>query len=546
MTPRRARLVHNLASRLAAATISGPGSNEVELEVRADDLPAAACVVLADRGHLLAAYGSDESGHPDGGGLRLRYVFDLEGEDLLVVIRATIDPEQPYFPSVAPVAPAAAWPEREIRDLLGVEPIAHPDPRPLHRELRGLRPLRRDTAAATRPSDADGGRQLEHSAGRIAADQPTPLAEAWAPVEVEGESVHTLLLGPGHGPRGGGPELRFALHGERVIHLEPHLFSRHRGVETGAAGRSPDQAMVLAERACGRCAVANAAALAQALERLAGCEPPPRARWLRTALLELERLASHAATIAELLARAGLASAAGLAERAGEAVRQALEDAFGSRLGLAVVRPGGARRDLSAAEAKTLVRAVRQAAAALRAVTDQAIEDATFTAALAGKGVLPAALAAEWEVVGPTARASGSRRDVRRDHPTLAYDELQFWVPLYGTGDALGRFRIHADEAQQSAALIEESLENLPAGAVAAALGPLAPHARALGLVESARGAALCAVHSDGAGRIERYHLRGAAAASWTALAAIAPGSLLGDWDLVEASFDLCDSCVGR
>jgi Ni,Fe-hydrogenase III large subunit len=412
-----------------------------------------------------------------------------------------------------------------MRELLGFEPRGHPDPRPLLLDRPGTTPLRKDFAPG-------------------ASLAPAPPARP--PVVVEGEGTYEVTLGPGATGIGEAACLRIAAFGDRVIHFEPLLFRKHRGAEKRAEGLSPRKAVVLAERLCGSCSVANAAALTLAIERLARSEPPARATWMRTAAIELERILSHAAALGAACAAAGWGAAEGLFLRARERLLAAVEEALGSRLLRGIVAPGGVRRDLEAGPARSLARAVRGAAAALGRASDAVVASASLRQRLEGLGAVSPALAVELDLLGPSARASGSRRDARRDHPHLAYPELRFWVPVYVAGDALARFRVRTDEVEQSCAVVAEVLEGLPEGRTAVEVGPPAPAGRALGVVESARGLTLHALHTDGRGAIDRWHVRAPSQTGWRALAAAAPGCVLEDLALLHTSFDLCVSCVDR
>ena len=61
----------------------------------------------------------------------------------------------------------------------------------------------------------------------------------------------------------------------------------------------------IVERACGVCTVTHALAYAQAVERLTGTTVPPRARWARVLLAELERLYNHVGDLGNICAGIG-------------------------------------------------------------------------------------------------------------------------------------------------------------------------------------------------------------------------------------------------
>ena len=163
------------------------------------------------------------------------------------------------YPSVTPLVAAAHWDEREARDLLGIVPIGHPDPRRLilhERWPRGYHPLRKDVEAGVRP----------------------PAGERrFVPFEVHGEGVYQLPVGPIHAGIIEPGHFQFSAIGERILHLDARLFFVHRGVEKLAEGRSFMAAAPLVERVCGVCTVTHALAYAQAVESLTSTAVPPRA-----------------------------------------------------------------------------------------------------------------------------------------------------------------------------------------------------------------------------------------------------------------------------
>src|SRR5712691_4529880 len=148
-----------------------------------------------------------------------------------------------------------------MRDLLGLEPQGHTDPRPLVRRPdwpAGVYPLRKDFDPATLPP---APRALE-------TFQPRPV-EGEGVIEVPVGPIHAGIIEPGH--------FRFGGVGELVLDLEARLFYTHRGIEKHAEGRPIDDVLVRAERICGVCSVSHAVAFCQAIESLAGVTPSRRA-----------------------------------------------------------------------------------------------------------------------------------------------------------------------------------------------------------------------------------------------------------------------------
>lgn len=496
----------------------------------AADLPRAAAV-LAEAGAVLTTMvGTDE--RPRDGRFRLYYAFSLPGSDRFLVLVAALSPETPAFPSVTRVLPAAHWYEREVRDLLGLLPEGHPDPRPLvlHEGWpEGLYPLRKDFPADHRPPQVPG----EFAFQRV---------EGEGVMEIPVGPIHAGIIEPGH--------FRFSALGETIIHLEARLFYTHRGVEKEAEGLDPDRGLLLAERICGQCAFSHAVAYAQAVERLAGAEVPARARYVRTLGLELERLANHLGDVGNLCAGTGFAHGTMTGARLREAVLRLNEAVAGNRFLRGLNAVGGVRRDVGPelrARIRATLAAVEGEFAELGA---RLLALPSFLDRVQGTGRLGRDAARDLGVVGVAARASGLDVDMRRDHPHAAYGELDFRVPVYPEGDVLARLRVRMDEARESFGLVAQVLDALdrlpPEGALRAPVGDLPPYRAALGYTESPRGGNVHWVMAGPDNRLYRYRVRSASYPNWPAVPFAVQGNIVPDFPLVNKSFELCYACLDR
>ena len=439
----------------------------------------------------------------DGPAATVRALFD-DGPGRLRLVCATT-PERTLDTLVESI-PAAGWDEREAHDLHGVA-------------FRGHEPLR---PLATHPQET----------------------EAWT-VPVLGDDVHQVAVGPIHAGIIESGHFRFHTVGERIVHLDPQLFYKHRGLERRAEGEPFEGGLAFAQRACAACAVANGVAYAQACEALLGLLPDRAVRRARTLLLELERLYNHLNDLAAICAGIGFAPGtmafAALKERA-QAVNAELT---GHRFLFHTIRV--ARSDLTVKE-----RAADSARAAVRAISADAAacwREVSFSASvqdrLAGTGVLSAADAARLGAVGPAARASGIARDARTWARSLLWygDDFHPAQPHTATGDVAARAELRAVELIQ----IGELLDELLAGPHEAGVAPTAAVASEIGVgrVESPRGETVCVVERAGS-RVRRLRLRTGSYANWPALARSVPGNLLPDFPLINKSFELCYACVDR
>jgi Ni,Fe-hydrogenase III large subunit/Ni,Fe-hydrogenase III component G len=494
--------------------------------VAADGLAEAVGRSVAAGGRYATLVGLDERS-VGGKGLAVEAVVMRPGIGL-ERFRADVPLEGPAYPSITPVVPAAHWDEREARDLLGIVPVGHPDPRRLvlhERWPRGYHPLRKDVPAGDRP----------------------PLADRrFIPFEVHGEGAYTLPVGPIHAGIIEPGHFRFSAIGERVLHLDARLFFTHRGLEKLAEGRTLEGATPLVERACGVCGVAHGIAWAQAVETLTGTGVPARALWARVLLAELERLYNHVGDLGNMCAGIGFASGVARLGLLRERLVRANDALTGHRYLAGMVVPGGLARPLDEAALAALPALVAgietEVAGAIRAIVRSDGVMARFRAT----GVVSTATAAALGATGVAARASGIDADLRRDRPYAAYGEVAASVVTASGGDAAARFHVRAQEATESARMVLEAAARLPAGVERVPLGRSSAGDVAVTGVEGPRGASWLWLRAGEDGTVDRVRLRSASFANWPVVAAAVPGNLVPDFPLINKSFELCYACTDR
>jgi Ni,Fe-hydrogenase III large subunit/Ni,Fe-hydrogenase III component G len=522
-----------LAARLADELGEGvriwpePAARIVHVGVPPDRLPAVCA-------HLSAAYqaplsvmtGTDE--RPLGRGFGLYYLFSMDPADQFVAVETMLDGAHTAYPSVTPVVPAAHWYEREVKDMLGLDPVGHPDPRRLvlHPDWpRGQHPLRKDFDPARRLP------RVEH------ADGPITGVHGEGVMEIPVGPIHAGIIEPGH--------FRFGAVGELMLHLEARLFYTHRGIEKAAEGQSSERVLFLAERICGACSLSHSTAYCQALEQLAGVAVPLRAQVIRTILLELERLYNHIGDIGNLCAGTGFQLGVYQGGRLKELLQQSIERVTGSRFFFGVNWPGGVRRDLTAAHTVDIGHTIGLVERDFRDYILTLLDTDSFMERLTGTGVLAPAIARELGAVGVAARASGVDRDSRVLHPYAAYDPAHIKVPVYQEGDVKARVRVRSNESLVSFALVRDLLTRLEPGELAVPLGPLPAEHWAIGLTESPRGENIHWVMTGREGEIYRYRVR-SASYNWAVVPFAVPGNMLPDFPLINKSFELCYACLDR
>jgi Ni,Fe-hydrogenase III large subunit len=402
------------------------------------------------------------------------------------------------------------------------------------RDLVGLVPEGLDDERAW----LDHGRwDLRHPLGRARREAAAPHAYAFLPAE--GESLHQIPVGPVHAGIIEPGHFRFTASGETIVRLEERLGYTHKGTLSLMIGAPIDRAASLAGRASGDSTVAFSLAFARAVEAALVVEVPPRAVWLRALLAELERLANHFGDIGAVCNDAAFAMMHAECGLLREQVLRTAQACFGHRLLMDRVVPGGMLCDLPGDGERLLLDLV----ALVRGRFPELVELYENTASLkdrtVGTGILSPALAQLFAAGGYVGRASGRRFDARRAPGYAPYDRLQFEVPVVQAGDVNARIWIRILEVEQSLALIEQILPQVPPGAVRASVaGRPAAAGEGVALVEGFRGDILAWVRIGADGNVERCHLRDPSWFQWPLLEAVIEGNIVADFPLCNKSFN--------
>jgi len=455
--------------------------------------------------------------HPEPDQIELRYV--AHERPLKPFSVWSCRPSEPV-PSLAHIWPLLSWYEREITDLFGFPFQDQPQPEPLVL-LAGAEP-------AIPPFDPrfPAGVELSVKASKISLPE---VAGAEAAVQL-------MPFGPVRADVLESAEFLFLYIGEAILHLSTRLFFKHRGMEKRFEGNASEKGVILAERVSGVGSVAHALAYCQAVETASKCTVPPRARYLRVLLAELERLYNHLHYFGHLChtttLKVGEAEGKLLEERA----KQLNGRLTGSRFLRGVLALGGLRRDLSPEKwLSAELEALRDAFAAYAA----RLEDTdSYLDRLITTGPLEKEVAFEQGATGPIERGSGVDRDLRRDHPYAAYADLPFEVALRDAGDAHARAQVRMEEINSSISLMQQVLDHLPEGLV---LEPceITPRSEGFGWSESPRGTLFYAVHFDEDAKLARVKIKSPSFSNWRAFPFTVHQTNMMDYAINEASFGL-------
>jgi Ni,Fe-hydrogenase III large subunit/Ni,Fe-hydrogenase III component G len=448
----------------------------------------------------------------------VHYVFAHPRDRWILRVAVPVSPSSPAVPSLAHAHYAASRFEREIRDQFGIEFTGHPDPRPLVRHAfwpEDYHPLRKDEVAARTFTD-DG--------------RPFPFTE------VGGEGVYEIPVGPVHAGVIEPGHFRFSVLGETIIDMKSRLYFAHKGTEKLFEKRRAADGVELAERISGDTSVGHALAYAQAVEAATGVEAPSRARYLRVILLELERLYNHVADFGAIANDTGFAVAHAHCYRIREGLLRLNKQVTGSRLLRGVIVPGGVTRDLPAA--LDVAGRVEAALKDFEEVVSLCLQNTLLVDRLEGTGVLDAASAADFGVLGYVARASGLDIDARRDHPFAAYADLNFNVPVLTTGDVKARALVRVEEARQAVSLVRQACAAMPPGPLAVPLGTADPYEPGFGIVEAWRGRTVHMVAFADDMTLDRVKVVDPSFFNWPALSLALMDNIVPDFPLCNKSFN--------
>ncbi|HOO86533.1 MAG TPA: nickel-dependent hydrogenase large subunit, partial [Synergistales bacterium] len=286
------------------------------------------------------------------------------------------------------------------------------------------------------------------------------------------EKKYTIPIGPVHVGLKEPITAWLDLEGEKIVGATIRPGAIHRGIEFMARDRNPIQVIYLSERICGICSFAHVIAFLRAVEDAAEYPVPVRAQYIRTLVLELERLHSHILWAGVACYSIGFDSAFHLGMVLREKVMDVLEALSGNRVNYGVATVGGVRWDITPEVAKAVREMVKYYKAEFGAFYDVVTADPIAKARMRNVGVLTPDEAVRYNAVGPTARASGIRCDIRETSPYEAYADfnVKAIVPqdYYGKayGDVFDRFLVRVLEVQQSLNIVERVMDGLPEGEI--------------------------------------------------------------------------------
>jgi Ni,Fe-hydrogenase III large subunit/Ni,Fe-hydrogenase III component G len=477
----------------------------------------------------VTSIGADD--RPFSGTFLVAHNFAFDKDHVLCSVVTQLPPEDLKIDSITAVVPAASWAEREMRDLLGIEPVGHRYPKRLVLPdgwPEDMHPLRKDVPWNQVPDSYDEGREFQF-------DEP-PAGCTVVPFG----PFHPILDEPAH--------FRLYVEGEMVRGCEYRGFMVHRGIEKLAESvMSYNDIPMLAERICGICGCVHSVAYVQAVEDASVLRPPPRAEYIRTIMLELERLHSHLLWVGLACHIVGFDTLFMQSFRIREPVMWMAEKISGNRktYGLCVI--GGVRRDITD-EIKAEMRGMLDKLEfEWRTVVSAVSKDKNIQKRTRGVGVADKLLVKDAGLVGPVARAAGVSIDCRRDHPYAAYGRVDFEVITEQDGDVWARLLVRAREVFESIKIIRHCLDKMEDGPLQVDIKDELPAGRmGLSSVEAPRGESHHFVITGENNRPRRWRVRAPTYQNLQGVPAMIKDQQIADMTISLGSIDPCFSCTDR
>jgi NADH-quinone oxidoreductase subunit D len=381
----------------------------------------------------------------------------------------------------------------------------------------------------------------------------------------EDDGLMTLNMGPVHPATHGVLRLVLELDGETVASCRPVIGYLHTGIEKECEDQTWRGAVTAVTRMDYLAQLFNEQAYSLAVEELLGIEVPPRGRYIRVLMAELDRLSSHLVWFGTQGLDMGAMSAMFYGFREREVILDLFEMVTGLRMNNGYIIPGGVWEDLPEGWEEAVGTVVDTMPARLDEYEELLSANPIFIERTTDVGVLGRDDAMALGATGPIARATGIDWDLRRDMPYDCYGDFDFDVPLASAGDVYARYEVRMAEMRESVKIVEQAARAMPGGdfknmdpkimpppraelnrSMEAVIhhfklmtqGYTVPPGEAYAAVESPRGELGAYVVSDGGSAPYRVHVRDPSFVNLQSLAPMVAGGLVADLIASIASID--------
>ncbi len=489
-----------------------------------------------------------------------------------VRIKVALAEDRASLPTTTSIWPAANWYEREVWDMFGIAFDGHPNLRRILMPNSWVgHPLRKEHPAR---ATEIGPYQLSPEKELAEQEALRFRPEEWGMSrERDGSDFIFLNLGPQHPGTHGVLRLALQLDGEEIVDVIPQIGFHHRGAEKMGERQSWHTYIPYTDRIDYLGGVMNNLAYLTAVEKLAGITVPPRAQVIRVMLAELFRIISHLVWYGTFAQDVGQMSPVFFTFNDRERAFSIIEAITGARMHPSWFRIGGVAADLPKGWEKMFRDFIDYLPPRLVEYDKTIMRNFIFKARTKGIGSFTVDEAVEWGVTGPNLRACGLDWDFRKRQPYCGYENFEFDIPTAQHGDCYDRAVVRIEEIRQSLRIIEQCVNNMPAGAyksdhplatppvkertmhdietlithfLSVTWGPVMPVGEALGAIEATKGNNGYYLVSDGSTVSYRTRIRTPSFAHIQTLAPLAQGLMIPDLVVILGSLDFVLADIDR
>ncbi|MBI4480839.1 MAG: NADH-quinone oxidoreductase subunit D [Acidobacteria bacterium] len=357
-----------------------------------------------------------------------------------------------------------------------------------------------------------------------------------------------INMGPQHPSTHGVLRVILKLDGEKVLGTECIIGYLHRGVEKIAENRTYVQFAPYVDRMDYVAAVSNGLGYCEAIEKLLNVEAPPRARYVRTILTELNRISSHLLWLGTHALDLGAITPLFYTFREREEILKIFENYCGARLTTHAFRIGGLQYETYDGFEEQVKAFCGYFPPKVDEYETLLTGNRIWLQRTKGVGILKADEAIDMSVTGPVLRASGVKWDLRKAKPYAAYAELDFEIPTGPNGDTFDRYMVRMEEMRQAIRIVRQAVDKIPEGPIMAKVPKIMkpPVGEIYHSIEAPKGELGYYVVSDGSTQPYRVRVRPPCFINLQALDRMCRGHLVADVVAIIGTIDIVLGEVDR
>jgi len=357
-----------------------------------------------------------------------------------------------------------------------------------------------------------------------------------------------LNMGPQHPSTHGVLRVILKLDGEKVLNTECVIGYLHRGVEKIAEHRTYTMFNPYVDRMDYVAAVSNGLGYCEAVEKLLNMEAPPRARWVRTILTELNRIASHQLWLGTHALDIGAITPLFYTFRDREEILKIFEKYCGARLTTHAFRIGGCLYETYDGFEQDVKKFCDFVTPKVDEYETLLTTNRIWLERTKGVGILKAQDCIDLGVTGPVLRASGVKWDLRKAQPYAAYKNFEFDIPTGQNGDTYDRYMVRVAEMRQAMHIIRQAVDSIPEGPIMGKVPKVMkpPVGEIYHSIEAPKGELGYFIVSDGSTQPYRIRVRPPSFVNLQALGKMVEGALMADVVAVIGTLDIVLGEVDR